>query len=257
MFDTLITVVGNALTEPELRQTTKTQALVASFKVASTARRLNKETGDWVDGNSLRVRVTCWRRLAENVTSCVRTGDPLIVVGRLYTRDWTDDEGNQRVAYEVDAVAVGHDLSKGTSRFARQKAVLRTTSMVEDPQAEARAGGEPTVPVPVPPPPADPPAAPVNGEDWLHRSYAPIGALHEGGLEAAPLDEPSFGDPPLGVLADIGQFTAAGADPASAEPEGDEPGEPDPVEPDDDNGSGEPGTGGRRRPRRGRVPVPA
>ena len=85
--------------------------------MASTARRLDRANGDWVDGNSLRVRVNCWRRLAEGVASSVMVGDPVVVVGRLYTRDWIDEDGQRRVMYEMEAVAVGHDLS-GAGQFA-------------------------------------------------------------------------------------------------------------------------------------------
>lgn len=156
MFDTYVTVIGNVLNTPEWRRTTNTGTVVVSFKVASTSRRLNRETGQWVDGNSLRVRVTCWRRLAEGVGASVKAGDPVVVVGRLYTREWEDETGARRLAYEVEAVAVGHDLSKGRAQFARVKPTLGT-SMVEDAEAESRVGGEPTsaVPpeeVPVPPP---------------------------------------------------------------------------------------------------------
>lgn len=65
MFDTYVTIVGNVLTTPEWRRTTQSNTLVANFKVASTARRLDRDSGRWVDGNSLRVRVNCWRKLAE------------------------------------------------------------------------------------------------------------------------------------------------------------------------------------------------
>jgi single-strand DNA-binding protein len=78
MFDTNVTIVGNVLTAPEWRRTTQSGTLVANFKVASTARRLDRESGRWVDGNSLRVRVNCWRKLAEGVASSVMTGDPII-----------------------------------------------------------------------------------------------------------------------------------------------------------------------------------
>jgi single-strand DNA-binding protein len=77
MFDTYVTVVGNVLTAPEWRRTATTGTLVTNFKVASTARRLDRENNRWIDGNSLRVRVTCWRRLAEGVASSVMTGDPI------------------------------------------------------------------------------------------------------------------------------------------------------------------------------------
>ena len=71
MFDTYVTIVGNVLTAPEWRRTTQSGTLVANFKVASTARRLDRDSGRWVDGNSLRVRVNCWRRLAEGVAASV------------------------------------------------------------------------------------------------------------------------------------------------------------------------------------------
>ena len=147
MYDTNITIVGNVLTAPEWRRTKNTGSLVAHFKVASTARRLNRETGQWVDGNSVRVRVNCWRRLAEGVGHSLITGDPVIVVGRLYTRDWLDEDGNRRVGYEVEAVAVGHDLSRGQSQFIRNRPGM-TTSALDDESGAVRVGGEQTEPVP-------------------------------------------------------------------------------------------------------------
>lgn len=147
MFDTYVTVVGNVLHPPEQRQTSTTGAVVTTFKIASTARRMDRQTGKWIDGNSLRVRVTCWRSLAHNVAQSVKVGDPLVVHGRLFTRDWTDAEGNKRLAYELEAMAVGHDLSRGRAFFERVRA-RTTTSAIEDADAEARVGGEPTEPVP-------------------------------------------------------------------------------------------------------------
>ncbi|MEV0004088.1 single-stranded DNA-binding protein [Micromonospora sp. NPDC050980] len=147
MFDTYVTIVGNVLTAPEWRRTTQSGTLVANFKVASTARRLDRDSGRWVDGNSLRVRVNCWRRLAEGVAASVALGDPVIVAGRLYTRDWTDEAGNHRTLYELEAVAVGHDLSRGRSRFLRNQPRAATSS-VADAEAEQRVHGEATEPVP-------------------------------------------------------------------------------------------------------------
>ena len=146
MFDTVITIVGNALNTPEWRRLGSNQALVAKFKVAATSRRYDKEHGRWVDGTSLRVRVNCWRRLAENVSASVLSGDPVIVTGRMYTRDWIGEDGQRRVSYELDAVAVGHDLARGQSKFTRHKHPLSTT-VVDDEQAESRIAGERTEPV--------------------------------------------------------------------------------------------------------------
>ncbi|MBB5824742.1 single-strand DNA-binding protein [Micromonospora carbonacea subsp. aurantiaca] len=176
MFDTHVTIVGNILTAPEWRRTTQSGTLVANFKVASTARRLDRGSGRWVDGNSLRVRVNCWRKLAEGVAASVMVGDPVVVVGRLYTRDWTDDAGNHRTVYELEAVAVGHDLSRGRARFLRNRPNV-ATSTVEDAEAESRVHGEPTERVPREQAPSGPPLSGPEGrpfdEDFEPDDFVP------------------------------------------------------------------------------------
>jgi single-strand DNA-binding protein len=146
MFDTPVTIVGNVLTAPEWRRTTVTGTFVVSFKIASTSRRYDRERGIWVDGDHLRVRVVCWKRLGENVSMSLQLGDPVIVHGRLYTRDWTDDQGGRRTSYELDAVAVGHDLSRGVDKFARRRPA-GSTDMGNDEAAAANIGGEATEPM--------------------------------------------------------------------------------------------------------------
>jgi single-strand DNA-binding protein len=148
MYDTTVTLVGNALNSPEIRQTGN-GTNVTSFRVASTSRRYDRDTGRWVDGPSLRVRVTCWRRLAESVHRSVFTGDPLIVTGRMYTRDWIGEDNQHRVSYELEAVAVGHDMARGQSDFKRHRA-NNTTSAVEDAEADVRIRGEVSQPVAAP-----------------------------------------------------------------------------------------------------------
>ncbi|OLE29436.1 MAG: hypothetical protein AUG44_04220 [Actinobacteria bacterium 13_1_20CM_3_71_11] len=146
MFDTPVTVVGNVLTAPEWRRTSVTGAFVVTFKIASTSRRFDKERGQWVDGDTLRVRVACWRRLGENVSVSVQLGDPLIVYGRLYSRDWLDDQGNKRTTYELDALSVGHDLNRGVDKFARRRPP-GSTDMINDATSAAAIGGELTEPM--------------------------------------------------------------------------------------------------------------
>ena len=147
MFDTHITIVGTVLNKPDWRRTTNTHALVASFRIASNSRRYDKNTESWVDGPSLRVRVNCWRRLAEGVTSSVDVGDPVVVHGRMYTRDWKTEKGELRTSYELEAVTVGHDLSRGRAKFERVK-LNTATSFIEDDEEASRIGGEPSVSVP-------------------------------------------------------------------------------------------------------------
>lgn len=148
MYDTTnITVVGNALNTPEWRRFERTNALVANFKIASTSRRYDKQNGRWIDGDNLRVRVNCWRRLAEGVVASVRVGDPVIVTGRLYTRDWTTEDGQRRSTYELEAATVGHDLSRGVAAFKRGRINVNTT-VVEDAETDRHVQGELTAVAP-------------------------------------------------------------------------------------------------------------
>lgn len=213
MFDTYVTVVGNVLSAPQWRRTTQTNTLVANFKVASTSRRLDRERNRWVDGNSLRVRVNCWRKLAEGVASSVMVGDPVVVVGRLYTRDWIDGDGNHRTLYELDAIAVGHDLSRGRARFARNRPSI-PTSTVEDEEADTRVQGETTVPVPDEQAPVRRGEHPFDDDDPLFPSSplpAPVaGRAVGGGNATAPRS--SAADPGPTLEADPGGASAGEAD---------------------------------------------
>lgn len=146
MFDTNLVIVGNVLTAPEWRRVNSTNTLMAHFRVASTARRFDRESGRWIDGNNLRVRVTAWRRLAEGIASSIKLGDPVIIYGRLYSRDWKDENDKTRVSYEVEAYSIGHDLARGRAQFFRNKAAQGTVSL-EDAEEESLVGGEISVPV--------------------------------------------------------------------------------------------------------------
>lgn len=115
---THITVVGNVAQEPKLRQTGDGTP-VTSFRVASTP-RVNKG-GEWVDGAATFLTVNCWRALAENVTDSLRRGDPVLVHGRLTQRNFQTPDGQPRVSYEVEAIAVGHDLTRGHANFHRNR----------------------------------------------------------------------------------------------------------------------------------------
>src|SRR5690606_39782833 len=116
MNDTEITVVGNVLTEPERREIEKTNAVVTTFRIVSNSRRFDRDTGQWTDGALFRIRVNCWRRLAHHVYNSVKVGDPVIVKGRITTREWKTEQGEPRSAYEIDATNVSHDLARRTSQ---------------------------------------------------------------------------------------------------------------------------------------------
>ncbi len=101
MHEPNITIVGNVARVPKLR-TVAGGAFVADFRLAATPRRLDKSTGDWLDGQTLWFGVTCWRSLAENVSASLHSGDRVVVTGRLATRSWKGEDGVERQGLEVE-----------------------------------------------------------------------------------------------------------------------------------------------------------
>jgi single-strand DNA-binding protein len=117
MNETLVTVVGNVATEPEMH-TTATGVGVTRFRLATTARRWDAARGAWTDGPTSFYTVRAWRTLAGHVKESVCLGEPLLVQGRLKIRE-DERDGRRYTDAEIEAVAVGHDLSRGITRFSR------------------------------------------------------------------------------------------------------------------------------------------
>ncbi len=121
MNDIITTVVGNAVTDVSLR-TTSSGVSVASFRIASNSRRFDKKSNSWIDQEPSYLSITAWSQLAENVALSVHKGQPLVVTGKLKVRQWQDaDKSGTNV--EIDAIAIGHDLNRGTSEFTKVKRV--------------------------------------------------------------------------------------------------------------------------------------
>ena len=117
----------------------------AKLRIAYTARRHNRETGEWTDGTTTFVNVQCWRQLADNVTMSLRKGEPVLVMGRLRIRSYNDAEGKSRTAVEVEASSVGHDLTRGVAHFSRAHGPVggRATEVAEVANGHAVAGHDP------------------------------------------------------------------------------------------------------------------
>ncbi|MFE3475218.1 single-stranded DNA-binding protein [Streptomyces cavourensis] len=120
MNGTMVTLVGNAATAVEFRDTAT--GGMARFRFAVTLRRRDRETQLWTDGPTSFYTVWAWRTLATNLAASVAIGEPLVVHGRLKVRE-EERDGGRRTFVDVEAVAVGHDLSRGTAAFRR---VVRT-----------------------------------------------------------------------------------------------------------------------------------
>ncbi|MFI6860820.1 single-stranded DNA-binding protein [Streptomyces sp. NPDC050421] len=129
MNETLVTLVGNAATGVEFRETAS--GGMARFRFAVTPRRWDRGKQLWTDGHTSFYTVWAWRTLASNLTGSVAVGEPLVVHGRLKVRE-EEREGQRRTFVDIEAMAVGHDLTRGTSAFRR---VVRG-----EPALTARAG---------------------------------------------------------------------------------------------------------------------
>lgn len=135
-----LTLTGYVTAEPKLWHTARTKTPVASVRVGSTPRRLDRTTGEWQDGETSYYTVKCWRRLAENVHGSLRKGDMIIVRGKVTTRTWVDDQQRTRTEMQVEADSVGHDLSFGWSRFNRGVQVPPGSRQAVDQGEAARQG---------------------------------------------------------------------------------------------------------------------
>jgi single-strand DNA-binding protein len=113
--DTVITLVGNLVDDPELRFT-PSGAAVAKFRMASTPRFLDKQTNEWKDGESLFLTCNVWRQAAENVAESLQRGMRVIVQGRLKQRSYETKEGEKRTVYEVEVDEVGPSLRSATAK---------------------------------------------------------------------------------------------------------------------------------------------
>ena len=113
--ETTITVVGNLTDDPELRFT-PSGAAVAKFRIASTPRTLDRQSGEWKDGEPLFLACNIWRDAAEHVAESLQRGARVIVQGRLRQRSYETREGEKRTVYELEVDEIGPSLRYATAK---------------------------------------------------------------------------------------------------------------------------------------------
>ncbi|MCX5362902.1 single-stranded DNA-binding protein [Streptomyces sp. NBC_00124] len=138
--ETVITVQGNLVDDPELKFTPSGHA-VAKFRIASTPRTFDKSANEWRDGDTLFLTVSAWRRLAENVTETLKRGDRAIVVGALKQRSYEDREGVKRTVYELDAEDVAASLKNATAAVTKNGKGSTSSAGYGQQQAQQGYGG--------------------------------------------------------------------------------------------------------------------
>ena len=133
MTDT-IALTGIVATTPR-HLVTSSGLAITSFRLACRQRRFDRVKNAWVDADTNWYTVSSFRQLAHNVEQSVHKGEPVLVTGRLRIRDW-ENEGRSGTSVEVEADAVGHNLTWGTTALVRSIA----PSAVEQREADPAGG---------------------------------------------------------------------------------------------------------------------
>ena len=116
--ETVITVVGNLVADPELRFT-PSGAAVANFRIASTPRTFDRQTNEWKDGEALFLSCSAWRDMAENVAESLQRGARVVVQGRLKSRSYETKEGEKRTVMELDVDEIGPSLKYASAKVTK------------------------------------------------------------------------------------------------------------------------------------------
>lgn len=109
--DTTLTIVGFLTADPELKST-QTGLAVVNITIASTPSKFDKNTNEWVNGETTFMRASAWRHFAEQIAASLKKGDKVIAQGRLITQAFTDKDGNNRTSMQLELESLGMDLSR-------------------------------------------------------------------------------------------------------------------------------------------------
>lgn len=95
-----VTLIGNLGKDPEVRHLESGSA-VGKFSVATNESYQDK-AGEWQTITEWH-NIVCWRNLAERAERSLKKGSLVYVEGKLTTRKWQDQEGNDKYTTEVVA----------------------------------------------------------------------------------------------------------------------------------------------------------
>jgi single-strand DNA-binding protein len=140
MNETYVTFTGWLGSDVEAREVG--DATVATFRVGSTPRRYNYKERTWADMETTWYTVNAWRGLGEHCLGSLKRRDPVVVYGKQTVQVWKDTDGHERQTLRIEAFSVGHDLSKGTSTFAKAvRPAAADDSALRELNASLGAGG--------------------------------------------------------------------------------------------------------------------
>ncbi|XCB29671.1 single-stranded DNA-binding protein [Arcanobacterium hippocoleae] len=128
--DTIVTIRGWVGADPTIyrngssdtesaNNTSNSNNISAVLNVGVTPRSYSRKTGQYKDGETAWYSVRAFGRLAENISSCVKKGTPLLVRGKLTSRTFLTKEKETRTSQVILADAVGIEISIGVANYMR------------------------------------------------------------------------------------------------------------------------------------------
>lgn len=100
------TYVGNLTRDPQVHVSKSSGRFVTRLDIAVNHRKLNRDTGEWVDQEPVFWPVVAYGPLAENAGESLRRGVEVVVVGRVVDDSYEQDgERRRRVAIEAEVIA--------------------------------------------------------------------------------------------------------------------------------------------------------
>ena len=159
-----VILVGNLGQNPELRYTPNGVA-VCSLRMATSESYTDRASGERITNTEWH-NVVLWRGLAETAGKYLKTGSQCYIEGKLKTRQWQDQQGQNRYTTEVVA-DVMQLLGPAPNRDNQMQANAPAASAQQPTAAPAASAQQPTAAPAAAPTPATTPAAsqPANADD--------------------------------------------------------------------------------------------
>ena len=118
--ETVITIIGNLTADPELR-TTRNGGAVCNVNIVSNTRQYNSQSGQWEDGDTLFMRGTIWRDIAQHCAQSLHKGMRVIAQGRLQQRSYQAQDGSNRTVIELQVDEIGPSLRYATAQVRKMQ----------------------------------------------------------------------------------------------------------------------------------------
>lgn len=128
----VVTIAGNLTRDPEVRKLSDGRS-AARITLASTPRVFDRESKEWKDGETTFIDASAFGDLADHIEDSFRSGERVIVQGRLQQQNWDDkDTGTKRSKIALLIDEVGHSLKFGTTTYTKGRKVRAAQQQADD-----------------------------------------------------------------------------------------------------------------------------